>query len=71
MRVSKLVLAATLIIYGLINLAKIHWGLDVVYWLLAILGVVYALEELLAHPLVVNRIQRLTRRQPAPAAPEQ
>jgi hypothetical protein len=65
MKLSKLVLAATLIVYGLINLAKIHWGLDVVYWLLAALGVVYALEEVLGHPAVVAKLKSFRKSAPA------
>lgn len=58
MRVSILVLAAAAIVYGLINLAKIHWGLDVVWWLLVAWGVIRAVEEVVGHPWVVKRVSR-------------
>lgn len=52
--ISKLVLAVTLIVYGLINLGKIDWQVKTVWWLLVVLGVLYVLEVLIALPNVKN-----------------
>jgi hypothetical protein len=46
MSLKNILIAAILIIYSLEGLDILHWSFRVVLWLILILGLVYAIEEI-------------------------